>query len=75
VNKTLQVLKLENNQIAPAGIKALAESLESNTSLKELKISNQKALAGTDAEQALARAMSLNQRFFFLICISFCSYF
>ncbi|KAJ3278512.1 hypothetical protein HDU76_009862, partial [Blyttiomyces sp. JEL0837] len=61
VNKTLEVLNLESNAIAPAGIKALAEALESNSSLLELKLSNQKSPAGTDAEQAFTRALQKNQ--------------
>ncbi|KAI9361147.1 hypothetical protein DFJ73DRAFT_814132 [Zopfochytrium polystomum] len=59
-NNTLETLNLESNAIAPAGIKALAESLESNSRLLELKLSNQKSPAGTDAEQAFARAMQKN---------------
>ncbi|KAI8592068.1 hypothetical protein BDZ88DRAFT_504983 [Geranomyces variabilis] len=60
-NTTLEVLDLSNNVIAPAGIKALAEMLQRNASLKDLRIANQRAPAGTDAEQALARAMSKNE--------------
>ncbi|KAJ3163614.1 hypothetical protein HDU86_000197 [Geranomyces michiganensis] len=61
-NTTLEVLDLSNNSIAPAGIKALAEMLERNATLKELRLANQRAPAGTDAEQALARAMSKNEK-------------
>ncbi|KAJ3180961.1 hypothetical protein HDU87_001609 [Geranomyces variabilis] len=60
-NTTLEVLDLSNNVIAPAGIKALADMLQRNASLKDLRIANQRAPAGTDAEQALARAMSKNE--------------
>ncbi|KNC97230.1 uncharacterized protein SPPG_07617 [Spizellomyces punctatus DAOM BR117] len=60
-NTTLEVLDLSNNQIAPAGIKALAEMLQENQGLKELRLSQQRAPAGTDAEQSLARALAKNE--------------
>ncbi|KAJ1566595.1 hypothetical protein HK405_009173 [Cladochytrium tenue] len=60
VNETLEVLNLDSNNIAPAGIKALAESLEYNRGLRELRLANQRSMAGTDAEQAFARAMAKN---------------
>ncbi|TPX61756.1 hypothetical protein SpCBS45565_g07179 [Spizellomyces sp. 'palustris'] len=60
-NTTLEVLDLSNNQIAPAGIKALAEMLQENQGLKELRLSQQRAPAGTDAEQGLARALAKNE--------------
>ncbi|KAJ1548715.1 hypothetical protein HK405_000223 [Cladochytrium tenue] len=61
-NTSLEILNLESNFIAPAGIKALADMIEVNSALKELKLSNQKSPAGTDAEQSLARAMQKNER-------------
>ncbi|KAI9101812.1 hypothetical protein DFS34DRAFT_591640 [Phlyctochytrium arcticum] len=61
VNKTLEILDLSNNQIAPQGIKALAEALSHNTGLKEIRLHPQKSPAGTDAEQALARALAKNE--------------
>ncbi|TPX55184.1 hypothetical protein PhCBS80983_g05522 [Powellomyces hirtus] len=60
-NSTLEVLDLSHNFIAPAGIKALANMLEVNTTLKELRLAHQRAPAGTDAEQALARALRKNE--------------
>ncbi|KAJ1549626.1 Tropomodulin-2, partial [Cladochytrium tenue] len=59
-NDTLEILNLESNLIAPAGMKALAESLEHNRGLRELKLANQKSLTGTDAEQAFAKGLSKN---------------
>lgn len=59
-NSTLEKLYLESNQIAPQGMKAIAESLEHNKGLRELKLSNQKSAAGTDAEQSFAKALQKN---------------
>ncbi|KAJ3275685.1 hypothetical protein HK104_003858 [Borealophlyctis nickersoniae] len=60
-NTTLETLNLDNNQIAPAGIKAIAEMLDVNEGLKEVRLSQQRQQAGTDAEQALAKALLKNQ--------------
>ncbi|KAJ3093976.1 Leiomodin-1 [Phlyctochytrium planicorne] len=60
-NKSVEILDLESNLIAPAGIKALAECLMENTTLTELNLSNQKSPAGTDAEQSFARALQKNE--------------
>ncbi|KAI9354116.1 hypothetical protein DFJ73DRAFT_320648 [Zopfochytrium polystomum] len=60
-NNTLEVLNLESNFIAPQGIKALAECLEHNHGLRELKLVNQKSPSGTDAEQSFAKALGKNQ--------------
>ncbi|KAJ1536132.1 Tropomodulin-2, partial [Cladochytrium tenue] len=58
MNETLEVLNLDSNNIAPAG--ALAESLKHNRGLRELRLAYQRSMAGTDAEQAFARAMAKN---------------
>ena len=59
-NKSVKYLNLDNNPIAAAGFKALAEMLNSNTTLKELRLASQKFVMGTDAEQAFAEAMNVN---------------
>ncbi len=40
-NKKITHLNLETNKIGPDGIKAIAEALENNTTLKEIKLTNQ----------------------------------
>lgn len=40
-NKTLTDLNIETNKIGPEGIKAIADALEENTTLKEIKLTNQ----------------------------------
>src|SRR5262249_50866865 len=57
VNTTLEVVNLESNDIAGAGIKAIA----ANTTLTELKLTNQRQMTGTDAERQLAVAFETNQ--------------
>ena len=42
VNGTIQTLSLESNSISSAGVTAIAAALESNTSLRELKLANQR---------------------------------
>ncbi|RKO96844.1 RNI-like protein [Caulochytrium protostelioides] len=56
-NATLELLDLERNQIAPQGIKALAEMVGKNTGLRELRLGGQRQKSGTDAEQSLTRSM------------------
>ena len=57
VNKTLEVLDLENNQIGPLGMRAIADMLAVNEGLVDVRVGRQKQLAGTDAEQCFARAL------------------
>lgn len=41
VNKTLELLSIEKNDVHPDGIKALAEALIDNTTLTELRLRDQ----------------------------------
>ncbi|KAL5033730.1 hypothetical protein BDV3_003395 [Batrachochytrium dendrobatidis] len=61
-NTGIESVDLTGNNIGPAGMRALAEMLESNHTLLELKLDHQKSITstGTDAEQAFARAMTKN---------------
>ncbi|KAJ3247910.1 hypothetical protein HDU78_002663 [Chytriomyces hyalinus] len=59
-NTTLETLNLESNSIGPIGMKHLAEALAVNTSILELRLINQKAPAGIDAEQTFARSLAKN---------------
>ena len=44
-------------------MKAIAEMIEKNSSLREVRLANQKSPAGTDAEQAFAKALQKNERY------------
>ena len=58
-NATLTSLNLESNAIGTAGVKALASGVKANTSLRELKLANQKGASATQAaEEELAAAVS-----------------
>ena len=58
-NATLTSLNLESNAIGTAGVKALAAGVKANTSLRELKLANQKGASATQAaEEELAAAVS-----------------
>ena len=58
-NSTLTSLNLESNAIGTAGVKALASGVKANTSLRELKLANQKGASATQAaEEELAAAVS-----------------
>ncbi|KAI8619380.1 hypothetical protein BC830DRAFT_1165387 [Chytriomyces sp. MP71] len=59
-NTCLEILNLESNAIGPLGIKHIAEALAINTSLLELRLINQKAPAGIDAEQTFAKSLVKN---------------
>ena len=59
-NATLTVLNLESNSISTGGILALAEGLRENSTLKELKLANQRANFTQQAEEALAEALEAN---------------
>lgn len=59
-NESVRLLILDNNQIGPQGVKAIAEMLETNETIKEIRLGQQKIAAGTDAEQALMRAAQKN---------------
>ncbi|KAJ3228674.1 hypothetical protein HDU81_005984 [Chytriomyces hyalinus] len=59
-NTTLEILNLESNAIGPIGMKHLAEALAVNTSILELRLINQKAPTGIDAEQTFARSLAKN---------------
>eukprot|EP00842_Homolaphlyctis_polyrhiza_P003550 jgi/Hompol1/4196/HPOL_001752-RA len=61
-NSSVLVLDLSSNSIGPAGMRALADMLESNSTLIELRLENQKSITqtGIDAEQAFARALNKN---------------
>ncbi|KAJ3222141.1 Leiomodin-2 [Chytriomyces hyalinus] len=60
VNHGLEVINLDGNMIGPAGIKAFADALKVNTTLRELRLSNQLSLAGNEAEAALASSIQKN---------------
>ncbi|KAJ3234035.1 Leiomodin-2 [Chytriomyces hyalinus] len=60
VNRGLEVINLDGNMIGPAGIKAFADALKVNTTLRELRLSNQLSLAGNEAEAALASSIQKN---------------
>ncbi|KAJ3125143.1 Tropomodulin-2 [Nowakowskiella sp. JEL0407] len=60
-NHSLESLVLDQNLIAPQGIRALADALKYNSTLKELRIAQQRQQFGTEAEQALADALKVNQ--------------
>ena len=51
---------LESNSISSGGIEALAEALETNGTLKELKLANQHVSFSGQAEMALARSLEAN---------------
>ena len=59
-NSTLEALNLESNSISTGGILALAEGLRENSTLKELKLANQRANFTQQAEEALAEALEAN---------------
>ncbi|KAI8835629.1 hypothetical protein BJ741DRAFT_607458 [Chytriomyces cf. hyalinus JEL632] len=59
-NRGLEVINLDGNMIGPAGIKAFADALKVNTTLRELRLSNQLSLAGNEAEAALASSIQKN---------------
>ncbi len=52
---------MEHNIIQPQGMRAIAEALKQNTSLVEIRLSHQKYVTGTDAEQAFASALEKNE--------------
>jgi hypothetical protein len=47
-------------------MKALAEMIEKNATLKEVRLANQKWPAGTDAEQAFMKALQKNETYVFV---------
>ena len=53
-------LNLESNQIASAGVVALAAALRRNASLRELKLASQGQSISQAAEEALAEALACN---------------
>ncbi|KAH9251644.1 hypothetical protein BASA81_010485 [Batrachochytrium salamandrivorans] len=61
-NTGVESVDLSGNNIGPVGMRALAEMLESNSTLLELRLDHQKSITstGTDAEQAFARALTKN---------------
>jgi len=59
-NAVITELNVETNKIGADGIKAIAEALEANTALKEIKLTNQAQPAGNEAEQRLAKALDVN---------------
>jgi hypothetical protein len=59
-NTTLTSLNLESNQIASAGVVALAAALRRNASLRELKLASQGQSISQAAEEALAEALASN---------------
>ena len=59
-NTTLTSLNLESNQIASAGVVALAAALRHNASLRELKLASQGQSISQAAEEALAEALASN---------------
>ncbi|XP_063770308.1 tropomodulin-1 [Pseudophryne corroboree] len=60
VNGTLKSLNVESNFISGAGILALVESLQKNTSLVELKIDNQSQPLGNKVEMEIANMLEKN---------------
>lgn len=63
VNSGLEFLNLESNQIAPLGMRSLADMLEFNKTLKELNLNHQSQKTGTEAEQTFAKTMAKNERY------------
>ena len=59
-NTTLTSLNLESNQIASAGVVALAAAVRRNASLRELKLASQGQSISQAAEEALAEALASN---------------
>ncbi|KAI8622470.1 hypothetical protein BC830DRAFT_1089324 [Chytriomyces sp. MP71] len=59
-NQGLVSVNLDGNAIGPQGVKALAQALKGNSTLRELRLGNQLALAGSEAEAALADAIQRN---------------
>ena len=60
-NSTLQILDIENNFITGIGVVLLAKVIETNTTLRELRINNQRSLISTEAEEALMTAVLKNE--------------
>ncbi|KAK3245912.1 hypothetical protein CYMTET_44536 [Cymbomonas tetramitiformis] len=60
VNKCLERIDLDSNNISGRGVIAIAEALVENTALKELRIQSQAGTIGTDAEQAFVQALEQN---------------
>ncbi|XP_039614045.1 tropomodulin-1 isoform X2 [Polypterus senegalus] len=60
VNKTLKSLNVESNFITGAGILAMVEALQFNTSLLELKIDNQSQQLGNKVEMEIASMLEKN---------------
>nr|KAJ3408800.1 Leiomodin-1 [Polyrhizophydium stewartii] len=62
INESVESADLSGNSIGPAGMRALAEMLETNRGLIELRLDHQKSITptGTDAEQTFARSLAKN---------------
>ena len=59
-NTAITALNLETNAIASAGVEAVAAALRVNSTLRVLKMANQRAAASWAAEEALAAALETN---------------
>jgi len=59
-NKAIVNLNLESNRIGPESMRLIAEGIEKNTTLVELKLTNQSAAVGNEAERILAKAIDIN---------------
>ena len=59
-SSTLRVLTLETNKIGPDGITFIGETLRANTTIKELRLTNQLQKTGTIAERAFVEALKAN---------------
>ena len=60
LNRSITALNLESNNIGSVGIEALAEAVRINTTLKELKLLNQRVAHSQAAEETLAIAIESN---------------
>ncbi|XP_077993508.1 tropomodulin-2-like [Glandiceps talaboti] len=60
-NSTLKVLNMESNFISGTGIKAIMEIVAKNTSLLELRITNQRSVLGNKVEMEVAKALEKNK--------------
>jgi len=61
VNKSLELLSLEKNDVHPDGIKALAEALFDNSTLVELRLRDQKKPCGIETEKAFMPSLEKNE--------------
>ncbi|XP_065187751.1 tropomodulin-2-like [Sycon ciliatum] len=60
-NRTLRVLNLESNKITAHGVTKIIAALKENTSLEELRLNNQVATSGINAETELAEMLVHNR--------------